>query len=339
MAVYKKKNNRWKAKISFRNDYGDIRTKEKVFDTKREAISFETDFRRSLQTGTNEIDSITYKEVLDSYLANKQLKVTEKTIKEKKYFVNKYWQSVIDKKYTSISKRDWLKIYNNILKEDLSTSYKNKIIINLKSIARFAYQYYDLPDNTKMLEPLPERKIVEHAFWTKEEFLKVDECFNNEVIRILVNTLFYTGARREEVRLLTKEDYSIGTSTIYFRNNKYRTLKNTSSERKVKIHTALAHDLERLMNIEGEFVFGGLEPVSKTTLTRHFKRATEESRVKPIRLHDLRHSHATILINEGANIIAVSKRLGHSNTSQTLKTYAHLMQKNNDEILDIIENI
>ncbi|MBR5340655.1 MAG: tyrosine-type recombinase/integrase [Erysipelotrichaceae bacterium] len=54
-------------------------------------------------------------------------------------------------------------------------------------------------------------------------------------------------------------------------------------------------------------------------------REIKESGVKRIRIHDFRHSHATNLINDGVNIVAVSKRLGHSDITQTFNTYTHLL--------------
>ena len=70
-----------------------------------------------------------------------------------------------------------------------------------------------------------------------------------------------------------------------------------------------------------------------------FKKAIKESCVKPIRLHDLRHSHATILINEGVNIVAVSKRLGHTDINQTLKTYTHLLKNTDEQMMETINSI
>jgi len=55
--------------------------------------------------------------------------------------------------------------------------------------------------------------------------------------------------------------------------------------------------------------------------------------VKPIRIHDLRHSHATWLINNGVNIVAVSKRLGHADIEQTLKTYIHLLESSDQGMM------
>lgn len=58
--------------------------------------------------------------------------------------------------------------------------------------------------------------------------------------------------------------------------------------------------------------------------------------IKKIRIHDLRHSHASLLINKGQNILIVSQRLGHSDVKQTLNTYSHLMPNVQKEILNAI---
>ena len=81
------------------------------------------------------------------------------------------------------------------------------------------------------------------------------------------------------------------------------------------------------------FVFSGQVPVSDQTLRRRFDSYAQKAGVKKIRIHDLRHSHASLLINKGQNILIVSKRLGHSNITQTLNTYSHLMPNMQLEIV------
>ncbi len=76
---------------------------------------------------------------------------------------------------------------------------------------------------------------------------------------------------------------------------------------------------------KNNFVFGGERPLAENTVTRAFNKYISLANVKKIRLHDLRHSHASLLISQNQTIVMVSKRLGHSSTEQTLKTYAHLM--------------
>lgn len=100
-----------------------------------------------------------------------------------------------------------------------------------------------------------------------------------------------------------------------------------------------------LLNVEGDYLFGGLESISNSMLQREFVSAKEKTNstldesLPNIRLHDFRHSHASVLINNGANIVAVSKRLGHSDINTTLRRYTHLMQKSDDEVLEIINDL
>jgi integrase len=74
-------------------------------------------------------------------------------------------------------------------------------------------------------------------------------------------------------------------------------------------------------------------------IDREFKKAMAASGVKQIRVHDLRHSHASVLLNNGVNILAVSKRLGHSSIKTTLEVYAHLMKESDDAMIEAIEKI
>ena len=65
----------------------------------------------------------------------------------------------------------------------------------------------------------------------------------------------------------------------------------------------------------------------------------EKAGVKQIRVHDLRHSHASMLINLGANPLLVAQRLGHESPEITLKTYSHLFPTVQTDIVNKIEKI
>ena len=84
-------------------------------------------------------------------------------------------------------------------------------------------------------------------------------------------------------------------------------------------------------------MFGGEKPLSRTNITRRKDNAVKESGVKRITIHQFRHSHATNLINDGVNVVAVSRRLGHSDVSMTLKVYTHLFQKVDVELVENLE--
>ena len=68
------------------------------------------------------------------------------------------------------------------------------------------------------------------------------------------------------------------------------------------------------------------------------RRVAAQVGIEKIRLHDLRHSHASYLIHRGIPIIAISQRLGHEKIETTLQTYAHLYPQERDMIIDTIES-
>ena len=78
---------------------------------------------------------------------------------------------------------------------------------------------------------------------------------------------------------------------------------------------------------------------SKSTLLDKLNVAAEKAGLEKIRLHDLRHSHASLLINLGINILAISRRLGHDDIKTTLNIYGHLYHTTNDEIAAKIESL
>jgi integrase len=86
---------------------------------------------------------------------------------------------------------------------------------------------------------------------------------------------------------------------------------------------------------DNELVF----PIAPVTIQGRFRKYIEKAGVKPIRIHDLRHSFATNLINSGANIVAVSKYLGHANINQTLKTYTHLLKSTDERLVQSVNEM
>lgn len=84
-------------------------------------------------------------------------------------------------------------------------------------------------------------------------------------------------------------------------------------------------------------MFGNIDPLSATTLLDRKTLNAFMARVKDIRIHDLKHSCASLLIDSGANITLVAKYLGHTKIDETLNTYSHMYQNRLDTIVNIIE--
>jgi len=67
------------------------------------------------------------------------------------------------------------------------------------------------------------------------------------------------------------------------------------------------------------------------------KRGSKEANIKRIRIHDLRHSHASLLIEMGFSPILISERLGHENIETTLQTYSHLYPNKHKEVAEKLQ--
>lgn len=70
-----------------------------------------------------------------------------------------------------------------------------------------------------------------------------------------------------------------------------------------------------------------------------WKKYSELAGVKKIRIHDLRHSHASLLIEKGVPPLAISERLGHEDIQTTLNTYSHLYPNKQNEIADMLSSL
>jgi integrase len=90
---------------------------------------------------------------------------------------------------------------------------------------------------------------------------------------------------------------------------------------------------------ENYFVAGDAFPISSNALAERKNTNCEKAGVKQIRLHDFRHSCASLLINNGANIMIVAKYLGHAKIDETLNTYSHLFKNKMDDIVNLMNKL
>lgn len=321
MPAYKdKQRGTWYVKFSALDSVtGERKQKlKRGFATKREAVLWESEQR--LQGGKT---SLTCKQLSDKYYEFRKQK--PRTIENQRAMLEAhfpYYAMPIG----DITRPMLIKWHSEI---DLSPSSANLLITVVKSIFKFGSDNYGLPNPATCLTRIKAKKR-KYETWTAEEFSRFISAVDHPMYKALFCVYYFTGCRRNEALTLTKGDLKDGHLHIHG-------TKTESSDRVLKIPDALTAILEpvaqRLEN-DGELLF----PVPETTVYCRFKAYMERSGVKRIRLHDLRHSFATSMIGSGANIVAVSRYLGHSTVQQTLATYSHMFEKADDELVEMIEN-
>ena len=90
---------------------------------------------------------------------------------------------------------------------------------------------------------------------------------------------------------------------------------------------------------ENWFVFGNTVPLGDDAIRRRKNNDCKLAGVKQIRIHDFRHSCASLLINNGADITLVAKYLGHSKIDETLNTYSHMFKNKLNNIINLIDTL
>lgn len=332
----------------------------KKYATKKEALEGEREFMtRYTNIGAN-TSSMTFKELYQSYYNYQTDKVkftTMKTYRDRiKFF--KDLENVKVNDFTILHFERWKEYMN---KQNLSTNHKNHIYKFFKAILNYGTKWYGLNFSGVYVKMTnftnPNEMPKEMDFWTYEEFQQFIACEQDILYKALYETLYYCGLRRGELRGLTWEEINFEDKTLRVKNNVVShiegkkfiitTPKTKTSNRVIPMPDVLVNDLKAVYENAKKyhsfnkkwFVFGDVEPISNGKIRTHKVKNCNDSGVKEIRIHDFRHSCASLLINNGASINMVAKYLGHTKIDETLNTYSHLFKNKMNEIVNLINNL
>lgn len=231
-------------------------------------------------------------------------------------------------------------------------SYKYKTCLRqyLNSILNYADKYYNIENKLKKVDNFRNVELKkEMLFWTPDEFNKFIQCVEPEDFKPYFYALYYTGARKGELLATTWKDWDLTKHTLNINKTVTKKVygstylitvpKNQSSIRTITLPDFLVKIMEdyKKGREDYKFVFKENKPLADSTIERIQISACKKSEVKKIRIHDFRHSHASLLLANGASVVAVAKRLGHSNIEQTLNTYAHMLPKEDEMLINILQ--
>lgn len=347
MIGYDKKRKTYFVKWNYKDPYtGKWKANfKRGFKLKREAAEFETEIKIKKKENTEDLVSSSIKFSDMAKLWEDTIQSSPTSRRHHREHFTKRFSNLYEKPIKSITKPQLIKWRNELGKTEYATKTKNTCIGYVRSVFKFASEIYGIPNVAVVLKNFKETSdeiMSEMQVWTVEEFNRFIACVDNPLYKKFFMTLFWTGCRRGEAIALQCSDLSKTDHTIYIHASQRNTTTGlqptkTGTNRYVKLDDIL---YEELLELKQEFkkgyLFGGDNAMTPTNIDRYFSKGIKKSGVKKIRLHDLRHSHATILINSGVNIVAVSKRLGHTDINQTLKTYTHLLKDTDEKMMDLI---
>ena len=339
-----KKTGKWLIQYRYTDWQGKRRKSTKRgFATKREAEEW---LRNFLITQKADFD-MKFEDFWKMYYADMETRLREHTMRTKKYIVElKILPYFGNKRVNDITAADIRQWQNELIKMGYSPTYLKTINNQLSAIFNYAVRYYDLKSNPcAKAGSMGKSKAEEMDFWTGEEFRKFIDSVMNK--RLSYMTFYWTGMRMGELLALNPKDVDLEKRTIsitksYQRLGKKDVItppKTPKSKRVITIPEFLAADIKDYMDSlydlqEDDRLF----PITKYYLEHEMQRGIKESGVKRIRVHDLRHSHASMLIELGFSTLEIANRLSHEKVETTLNTYSHLYPNKQTKLAERLDS-
>jgi integrase len=256
-----------------------------------------------------------------------------------------------NKKISEIKPSDIRKWQNELISTGMKDTSLRTMHAQLTALFNYAVKFHGLRINPCKIAGTigkTKREAEDLSFWTIDDFNEAIKVMNEEVCKISLIVLFYTGIRSGELRALTWGDINLEKMEIHinktvvesgagFEINKPKTSKGTRIiSLPQKVNDALVKWKEKQYKATSKM---NVFPINRHTLRRRIDNCSNIANLPKIRIHDLRHSHASLLIELGVNVIEISERLGHENIQTTLNTYSHLYPNKQKEVAEKINKL
>lgn len=354
MPVYRdEERGTWYAYYRYEDSLGNKRqAKKRGFATKREAQEwerqdrqkrenslcmkfskfaelYEEDVRHRLKESTWMMKDIIIKKKILPYLGDMELSaINAKTVRA--------WQKEIMKQ-------------KNKAGEELSTSYLATIHAQLSAMFNHAVRFYGLKVNPAyQAGNMGEKGCRSTKFWTQDEYkLFIATMMDKPASFYGFEILYWCGLRVGELLALTPADFDFERRTVTI-SKSYQRLngkdvitdpKTEKSNRVVLMPPFLSDEIEdyisRIYGIEDNH---RLFENTKRYYEHEIERGAELAGVKRIRVHDLRHSHVSLLIEMGFSALAIAERMGHESIKITYQ-YAHLFPTKQTQMAEMLDKV
>lgn len=346
MAAFKDKaRGTWFCKFYYTEYTGERKQKKKRgFATKKEALKWEREFLTKEKQGA----TMFFKDFTAVYFADFTARYKGSALETKKHiFRTKLLPYFGKRRICDITASDIRKWQNIMLGKGFAPTYLRLINSQLSAIFNFAVKYYGLRDNPcKRAGSMGKGKADEMLFWTRDEFMTfINGAKTNHTYYMIFQTLYWTGLREGEFLALTPADIDFDNKIICV-NKSYQRLngrdiistpKTAKSRRNVSIPEFLCSELyDYVHDMSPE---QRIFPYLKTDLRKYLHKVCEITGVKVIRIHDIRHSHASLLIELGLSPKIIADRLGHEKIETTLNVYSHLYPNKQEEVADKLQEL
>lgn len=338
------------------------------FKTKKAAQEALNELVYEVNKGVYIVDNkSTFEEVANEWLDNYRIRweqtTYETTSRCAKKWVIPYFK---DMKIQDVKVVHGQRFMTYLSESELANSYIKRVFNVAKQIFNYAVDLELIAKSPLIRVPVPSERSYQSdlSTWTFEEanrFLKAaitDRPFYHNVAAVAI----FTGMRKGEIMGLRKQDVDFTQKTIKVEQALHETKdhglyfgppKTASSKRTIyfdeNVERVLKNQIKR--NAELKLALGAAyndhdlifcredgDPYRPSSFNRPFNRLTKKAGVPQIRFHDLRHTHATLLLELGTNSKLIAERLGHSDVKITLNTYSHVTPNMQADAINAFSN-
>lgn len=371
MAIYKLKNKPgYEVIISFTTSDGmhkQIHRCNERTKTLKEAKIYESELLENLDFES--VKKIKYSKLFEEFI-NYKKKLIRKTSINNYCYSYKYTKAIQNKNIYDIKKSDILKVWNCFNDSSLDAETKNDYFRMVKTVFNFAVKFYDLENNPcenfdrfKSLElsQKEEVKTLTYNEWQKlENRLKIieneEKSKDNRIAPAIVclKILYYSGMRLGEALGLTWDDFFQENEIYYLRINKsldrfskLNQTKNRTSNRIIPVCDKLVINLQEEKEMQKAhssfknswFICGAFKCLNRSSVKKWFDRALKAEKMDHVKIHALRHSYCSLLVNGGVPIEIASQMLGHSTSRITKSVYTHAFSETKIQAVKYINSI
>ena len=295
--------------------------------------------------------NILFADWVSEWLTHKANQLSQTTIEGYRSYADSRIIPYFKKSRTVLQKMtgiDVQRFYDHLASDGLSPASVRRYNAVVSGSLDYAYKLGIIPENPAKRAELPaaSHRNIGSAYTAEEAQQLLNALVGSKIFPAIFLTLYY-GLRREEVLGLTWSAINFDAGTIRICKTVTRvtnlsiadTTKNKSSNRTLTITPVVRKVLQDLQCTQAkEQAALGSRYIDSDFICRHedgrmftpdylstaFRKALKAHNLRPIRLHDLRHTAATLLLSNGSEMQDVKQYLGHSTISITIDLYAHL---------------
>lgn len=348
MPTYKDKNGKWFCKFYYTDYSGKRRQKKKEgFTLKREAEAFEREFLQNISYQPD----MTFSAFYDLYKNDRAGRVRAHSLKTEYYRMkNRILPFFGELRLCDITPQIVIQWQNTLIADGLAQTTLAGLHVQLSAIFNHACRYYGLKKNpARQAGGIGAKKPqTEMRIYTLEEFTRLIGFIDDLKAKTAIILLFWSGMRKGELLALTWSDVDFKAGTVSITKS-YQRLggkdvitppKTAAGVRVIMLPDIALNSLTAYKKLlydvsDTDTVF----PWEKYFIDNAIKKASAAAGLHKIRVHDLRHSHASLLIELGYSPLLIAKRLGHEKIETTLNTYSHLWPNKEAEMIEELNRL